>query len=77
MDCVKRESDPQLNLGRVTCYHYTIDALFCLVPTCWNRTSYPLITKVYFLPLQSNALPNELKSVPIIIGVVSLSIFIC
>ena len=24
--CVKGESDPQLNLGRVPCYHYTIDA---------------------------------------------------
>jgi hypothetical protein len=24
--CVKRESNPQLNLGRVSCYHYTIDA---------------------------------------------------
>jgi hypothetical protein len=22
--CAKGESDPQLNLGRVTCYHYTI-----------------------------------------------------
>ena len=46
------------------------------IPTCWDRTSYPLITKVHILPLQSNALPNELKSVPIIIGAVSLSIFI-
>ena len=26
--CVKGESNPQLNLGRVPCYHYTIDALF-------------------------------------------------
>ena len=25
--CVKGESNPQLNLGRVPCYHYTIDAL--------------------------------------------------
>ena len=24
--CVKGESNPQLNLGRVPCYHYTIDA---------------------------------------------------
>ena len=33
-------------------------------PTCWNRTSYPLITNPKYLskPLQSNALPNELKS---------------
>jgi hypothetical protein len=34
--CIKRESNPQLNLGRVTCYHYTIDAL---CPTCRIRTS--------------------------------------
>ena len=26
MYCVKGESNPQLNLGRVSCYHYTIDA---------------------------------------------------
>ena len=25
--CVKGESNPQLNLGRVPCYHYTINAL--------------------------------------------------
>ena len=24
--CVDRESNPKLNLGKVTCYHYTIDA---------------------------------------------------
>ena len=24
--CVKGESNPQLNLGRVPCYHYTINA---------------------------------------------------
>ena len=24
--CVKRESNPQFNLGRVACYHYTINA---------------------------------------------------
>ena len=26
-DCVKGESNPQLNLGRVPCYHYTINAV--------------------------------------------------
>ena len=25
--CVKRESNPQFNLGRVACYHYTINAI--------------------------------------------------
>lgn len=25
--CVKRESNPQFNLGRVACYHYTINAV--------------------------------------------------
>ena len=25
--CVKGESNPQLNLGRVPCYHYTINAV--------------------------------------------------
>ena len=29
LPCVKRESNPQFNLGRVTCYHYTINAEFC------------------------------------------------
>ena len=26
-ECFKRESNPQLNLGMVTCYHYTINAM--------------------------------------------------
>ena len=39
--CVKRESNPQLNLGRVTCYHYTINAL---VPSYLDRTGDILIT---------------------------------
>lgn len=30
-NCVMRESNPQLNLGRVPCYHYTNDA-WLLVP---------------------------------------------
>jgi hypothetical protein len=41
--CVKRESNPQLNLGRVTCYHYTINAqlhgleilLYMKLTNCW------------------------------------------
>lgn len=50
MGCVKRESNPQFNLGRVTCCHYTINAFF--VPGYLDRTGDILITTL----LQSNAL---------------------
>lgn len=71
MYCVKGESNPQFNLGRVACYHYTIDAI------CgWGRdgggcgmcesslpelNQRPFDTQKYFLLLQSNALPTELR----------------
>ena len=71
MYCVKGESNPQFNLGRVTCYHYTIDALLggggggdgcgldeSSLPELNQR---PFDTQKYFLLLQSNALPTELR----------------
>ena len=47
--CVKGESNPQLNLGRVPCYHYTIDA-FLLIRSAKKvqyytiDTQYPVFT---------------------------------
>jgi hypothetical protein len=41
-ECVKGESNPQLNLGRVPCYHYTINALGVAWPKK-SRDTYAIL----------------------------------
>ena len=38
--CVKGESNPQLNLGRVPCYHYTINAVLKVEKHCSKYCTY-------------------------------------
>jgi hypothetical protein len=56
--CVKGESDPQLNLGRVPCYHYTIDASNLEVQEP-NRIQTDKTQAALFLPTLPVLIPSE------------------
>ena len=86
MYCVKGESNPQFNLGRVTCYHYTIDALLVVgvrdgcgmcESSLLGLNQRPFDTQKYFLLLQSNALPTELREGGGLVGCVRKLVSCC